>query len=90
MFVFPVELNQSMHEMKQVLCDLDTNGLQSLQQLRSNIENWRLFINKVDSMVEYLESKDDVIKQNQKPLNSVEIEGKKRYLEVFFISLVSQ
>ena len=88
-FVFPTELNQTLKELKNVFCDLEKNGLGDLQQLRDDIKNWCDFTGRIDSMVEYLESKDDVMKQTtNQSLSPLEIEEKKCFLEVklFFMT----
>ena len=82
-FVFPTELNQTLKELKNVFCDLEKNGLGDLQQLRDDIKNWCDFTGRIDSMVEYLESKDDIMKQTtNQSLSPLEIEEKKCFLEV--------
>ena len=82
-FVFPTELNQMLKELKNDFSDLGENGLKDLQQLRDDIKNWCDFTGKIDSMVEYLESKDHVMKQTtNESLSPMEIEEKKCFLEV--------
>ena len=84
-FVFPTELNQNLKELKKVLCDLDKNGSTELQQLRDDIRSWYNFTGKVDSMLKYLESKEDVMKHTNQSISALEIEEKKHFLEVIFL-----
>eukprot|EP00111_Clytia_hemisphaerica_P004722 TCONS_00013567-protein len=59
---------------------LEKHGAERLASLHDDISNWKIFIHKVDDMLEYLESKDNVLVETQ-PKDAIEMERRRLFLE---------